>query len=247
MDNNFLKVLSCINANQTFLRMSLINSSSIIKFCESNDFSYTQELVPIDFNRPAAWYKIEMILKELENKNYKYILWIDTDALIHNYNFDLKSIFKNGKQLYMSKDHNGINSGVIVIKNTKLMYNFFKKIQSMTDFIHEVNWDNSAIVNAINTNYLNIKSKLEIVPQKILNSYLYNLYNDVPIKKQKGNFSKNDSFIVHFPGFSPELKLHFMQNFIKIYNICLTHPSAPDNRLTLDTDLQGLMLGLVTK
>jgi hypothetical protein len=188
-----------------------------------------------------------MIIKELESKNYKYLLWIDTDALINNYDFNLTSVLRRGKQLYMSKDHNGINAGVILIKNTKLMLNFFKKIQSMEDFIHKVNWDNAAIVNLINKNYLNIKTKLEIVPQKILNSYLYNLYKDIPTNKQKGNFDKNISFIVHFPGFSPELKLHFMQNFLNIYTICLKHPSMPESNLTLDTDLQDLMLGLVTK
>jgi len=83
-----------------------------------------------DSKLPPYWKKMEIILKELENKNYEYILYVDSDTII-NIEIPIEYLIdKNeNKFIYIGYDVNYMfkiyNAGIILIKNNEMTRNFF--------------------------------------------------------------------------------------------------------------------------
>jgi hypothetical protein len=67
-----------------------------------------------------AWTKILALLKYLPY--YDWIMWIDNDALITNYQVTLESRLVDGSDLVIAADWHGINAGIFIIKNGEWRY-----------------------------------------------------------------------------------------------------------------------------
>ena len=58
----------------------------------------------IKSNRPPAWNKILLIQKLLQDKkDYDFVFWIDSDALIINFDKDIREEIESAKDLYLVK------------------------------------------------------------------------------------------------------------------------------------------------
>ncbi len=53
-------------------------------YCDEHGYDFICEDELLDHTRTAHWSKILLILKTMENSNYKWIFWTDADALISN-------------------------------------------------------------------------------------------------------------------------------------------------------------------
>ena len=82
------------------------------KYCEKHGYDYIVHNTPFNRRQPN-WNKIEVLLAHFDN--YDMVVWMDADAIIANYDFDISTIF-NDKDIYMSKDINGWNNGVFALK-----------------------------------------------------------------------------------------------------------------------------------
>jgi len=75
---------------------------------------------------PPYWNKVKLVKDLLETKNYKYVMWLDTDATIINLKEELLYFIKNlikNKDMLISNDmppwtNDNFNAGVWVVKNT---------------------------------------------------------------------------------------------------------------------------------
>lgn len=195
--------------------ISDISYESYQNFCNKNNIEI-QRFELNDIERPASWYKIQLILDEFKH-GYDYIMWVDADTLLINNEFKIESILDEKSEIFISDDILGINCGVMIWKNTENNKNILNKIWDSTEFINHFWWEQAAIISVINTNYNNIQSTIKKIPQKILNSYDYNLYaNNYEQDKineflLKGQVDEN-SFIFHLPGVSNETRLTIMKN-----------------------------------
>lgn len=163
----------------------------------------------IKYDRPFSWYKIYLILNLLQSNKYDYVLWIDSDAAILNTSYKLDQFVVDNKYLYLAKDINGINCGVMMVKNNQYIINFLNKVYSMIEYLHDGWWEQKAIHKLVNDNYENIHMYIEYIPQYIWNAYDYGSYN----LSFNGNISK-DSFIFHTPGMSISNKINKLKQYI---------------------------------
>jgi hypothetical protein len=62
--------------------------------------------------------------------------------------------------------------------------------------------EQQALIELIETDYEGIRQRIEYVPQKTFNAYLYGLYDK---RYDAGEFTL-DSFVVHFPGLRMDIR-----------------------------------------
>jgi len=210
-----LKVISASNFN--YHRLAAINANSIKKFCNFHDFEFRIDFITDRYPKAPAWYKIDLIIDEINKNESEYILWVDTDTIIHNTQYDVIKEITNpnpDKHIFLAKDHTDFNSGVILVKSSEFTKEFLTKVSTMHEYLHHCWWEQAAIIDLYNQNYMNCHEKFKQLPQWLFNSYMYELIDDVQDKNQPGQFNKDLSFILHFPGISYDKKQYFMQHYL---------------------------------
>lgn len=206
-----IKFLSAFNEN--FKELHDISKISIEKFCINQGFSF--EFYKIEnFDRPAAWYKIKLIIEELK-LNDGYIIWMDCDSMILNSNFDILKHIDNLNLFYIGSDFNGINTGFMIIKCCQQMIDFFEKVWSMTEYLEHCWWEQAAIRNLYESNYQNCVEYSKILDQNIFNSYPMQFFGYE--NNAEGSIS-NQSFTCHFPSLPLQLRIQLMREYLN----CLT-------------------------
>ncbi|PNW55017.1 UNVERIFIED_CONTAM: hypothetical protein BEN50_08955, partial [Euhalothece sp. KZN 001] len=81
----------------------------------------------------SGWLKIVTICRLLR-KGYQKVFFIDADALVRDYAPPIETILEEKKDIYVSYDFsNRINSGVILVRNSKASQSFFRKLHWMSD------------------------------------------------------------------------------------------------------------------
>ncbi len=149
-------------------------------YCRKHNYDFRDDEDCHDKTRPYAWSKVKIILKCLAD-NYEYVVWIDADT--HIMNFDLKledfiTRLSENRDILLASDVQMINSGVMFIKNTEWSRKFFQVLWNQTDFLNHPNWEQGAIIHMYNTNIIDTKNHITVLPpymQTEFNSY-YNLY-----------------------------------------------------------------------
>ncbi|HEV2695613.1 MAG TPA: hypothetical protein VG347_22165 [Verrucomicrobiae bacterium] len=190
-----IKLISACNSEPAYAELARISQASIRKYCRKHSLKYAFYQIA-ETERAASWYKIKFLKEELERGDAEYCLWLDADTLIYNRDFDLRTLTRSGKEIYVAKDDLNINCGVLLLKNSALNRKLLDKIWGMTHCLDHPWWEQQALVDLIQADYEGIRERIEYVPQKTFNAYIYGLYGK---RHEAGEFDL-DSFVVHFPG-----------------------------------------------
>lgn len=117
-------------------------------------------------NRPLAWQKVYAIDTVLHMDDCSRLLWLDGDAIV----MQPVNLPETTRNIALTKDHNGINTGVMIIKNTEWSDRFFHRVANTTTFNNHPWWEQAAILHFIQTERKTGKH-IEYIPQEIYNSY----------------------------------------------------------------------------
>ena len=114
-----LGILTCATANRKWLYD--ITNPSKEKFAKTfgYDYIFDTDFYP-DKDYKAGWNKIMFIRKYLDT--YEYCMWLDDDAgfiKFESFESKLSDFIHSNKSLFICKDKNGINSGVMLFKNSE--------------------------------------------------------------------------------------------------------------------------------
>ena len=136
------------------------------KYCARHSykcFIYQNLLVPQ--TRPLAWQKIEAIKKVMQHPKCKTIFWIDGDAVFINMDM---TIPKPTKQISLCRSRDGLNSGVMIIKNTPWATWFFNRVSNMHKYDNHHWWEQAAMINL--DKHPRIRNHISTIPNDIYNS-----------------------------------------------------------------------------
>lgn len=111
---------------------------NIKHYCSIHNYAFIVYNKPLNNDVKLCWNKIAVILNHLNQ--YKYIIWIDADAIIVQHNITFEEIIKKYQDIdlllcsdiFFKKEC--INSGVMIIKNTEWSYQLFKKVWNNNKF-----------------------------------------------------------------------------------------------------------------
>jgi hypothetical protein len=69
---------------------------------------------------PPYWRKVKAVNDAIVSDKYRGVLWLDTDAYIHNNDIELGSLLEDGRDIYIANDttNNKFNAGVWLVRNT---------------------------------------------------------------------------------------------------------------------------------
>lgn len=154
-----------------------------------------------------------IIIKELL-QNYDYIFWIDADAFLVNHSKKIQDFIpKNDSTVFIvSKDSYYLNTGVFIIKNDIKSFQILDQIINVGPQLNHPFPDAYVLVK-IFEQYPDLVHY--ITPQRLFNSYKYELVADRCPPNPDGEYTEGESFVLHFPG----MPLKTRMNAYHKYNV----------------------------
>ena len=138
-----------------------------------------------------AWGKLHLLRELILNDtSVDYFLWIDTDAVILNLDTKLRDFIVSDKELFITEDMNGFNTGIFFLKNSPWSLKFLSEILALQPTFHGHEQDAMARVLVRNRQFY--YPHIEYLPQCALNSY--------PNYFGWWNAYQRGDFIAHVPG-----------------------------------------------
>lgn len=163
----------------------------------------------------CLWDKMQLICDYL-NKDYDVVMWIDVDALITNTSWSVDWILKEDKHadIFLTSDVNGLNAGVMLIRNTDRAKAFFYACTNYgkTLFGDRPNGEQQSIRHfSLAYPYDGIVHYL--TDQRTLNSYYPELYKYPG--SELAHWTPGD-FILHLPGTPNEKRVEIFTEVSKL-------------------------------
>jgi hypothetical protein len=174
------------------------------KYAQKHGYTYIQAGEESwDRSRPIAWSKVPLLIKTLSGLPEGAMVWMsDADVLITNLDLRLEDyvlpLLPAEKDLLITNDAcNHLNSGNILIRNTKWTRDYWQRVDARDDCTYHIWWENMAMIKLLEENASD-REKVEITNQhKRINAYVMGL-PDQPL------WTPGD-FLVHFAGvYKPE-------------------------------------------
>lgn len=211
--NKILFVTFDNRENQEYVK---IHNSNINDYVEKYGYEY-KFYSKCDKN--IYWCKIHLVLEALETNQYDYVVWLDSDTIIKNFNIDIGDIFNMfTSDIFVGSDNHSkytiTNAGVFAISNT----------ETGIEFLYEcINYINTDCINADGT--LKGKWAGTCYEQGVMNLLIHDKYypnTTVLTNRVIFNYNKcsDDVFIMHLYGSTPESRVKCFQskkvnNFVK--------------------------------
>ncbi len=210
-NSNFAILSSCIPGIRSFKYDKELISASLYNknlYCNRHKITCFLENKFNESNLNNKWSKVQSILSHLQF--FKYIVWLDCDALITNYNKHFDQLFDDDYDIITTKDKNGYNFGVIIIKNSNTSYDIFNKMYKQRFKLSEKSFiqDQKAFKNILEKNP-KYKKVIKTINKTMMNSFPFYF-------KKRANWKKGH-FIEHFCDCVTHLKifqhckLHFLE------------------------------------
>ena len=185
----------------------------------SFDYDLVPVFVSVYYNKIIA---VDSVLKD--QRNFDWVLYIDSDAAVSNFNYKIEDIIKrhSDKEIIIAQDSNGVNNGVFLIKNTENMKKFLEKSYGDRNFYHSKTPEQSAMFYYLQQD--EYKNLVGIESPHLMNAYL-NGYADLKSTKEDIKNWDKDSFIVHFFQLSTKDRVNLFKQILLTQNIiCITKP-----------------------
>jgi hypothetical protein len=146
------------NCFNNMLRMTYLRHSAYAAAHNMDYYNIQGDVFPDMLSEAGAWAKVGLV-KEMLDKGYKYVFWIDADAAIMDFTTDLRDAVKDcdigacehdpAKSQYLkdNKVDKHINVGVMYFKNTTGTKKFVDKW--LASYPGPVRWADQGAFNAL--------------------------------------------------------------------------------------------------
>jgi len=179
-----------------------LHNQNIKKYVEKYDYKY---MFYNKCNENNYWCKIYMVLDALQTDKYDYVMWMDSDTIIKDFNIDIGDVINMySSDIYVGSDNNPkydiINSGVFIIKNSDIGKNFLK---DCVNFIPEVCINKDGSLKGYWAASCYEQGTMNILIADNYSKYTTILKNSLIFNY---NVCSNEVFIMHLYASSPEYR-----------------------------------------
>lgn len=215
--------LASIHTNDYMLPLAEITWDRNKKlYCEKHDYDTRLKVQTTPY---SGYDKILFLDEIVQEKKHEWIFWCDCDTLVTNFNKKIEDIINlyPSYDFFLNVDWSNINGGVFLFKTSEKGLSYLNKIKEMMYKVstrYKYGEEQTAMIKTYKNE--EFKDIIKVLPQRIMNSYPY---SDV-YKQEKGfkdilcmdgDFQEGD-FIIHIPGFGPDLFDQRMEHFRKYIN-----------------------------
>lgn len=185
-----------------------LHNRNISDYCKKWNYEYH---IKITCKLPVYWCKMEHVLQLLETNKYDYVMWMDSDTIINDFDTSLNSVIKycnekdiiigtddtilSVKDLVYRKQNNNKNAGVFLIKNSEIGKSFLQNcLNTLTNKCIKKNgklkgkwasypcYEQGVMNHLINTNPIYHDSTFQLTKNILVNS----------------NLCRKNTFITHY-------------------------------------------------
>lgn len=157
------------------------------KYCEIQNYYYHVESddykIKKDVDgRAITWYKPKFITEVFETLNPKYILFLDADAVVCNYEYRIEEFIDENYDIICTEDYgpSKLNAGVFIMKNSMWTKNFLKKWWDICEILEGGNnnevgfykhglWHDQTCFGYLLDNETDVKNHIKIISNDVLN------------------------------------------------------------------------------
>ncbi|PXX71581.1 galactosyl transferase GMA12/MNN10 family protein [Nocardia tenerifensis] len=161
-------------------------------YCERKGYAFYGYTDVFTKSRSPHWSKIPAVQRHLADHDWLY--WIDADAAITNFDFDLYGLCDDDYDLIITHDELGVNTGSFLIRNTDSARRMLRRAwsQDVTDLFYE----QTAVARAI---ALQPDLRVKVLDQRAINSFW--------------NQHRPGHFVIHAAGQPTEVKIPLLEAF----------------------------------
>jgi hypothetical protein len=169
------------------------------KYCEEKGYTYICEkddskIRLISEGRSLHWCKIKIVKEVLDTNNFDYILFLDADAVISDFNQNIEDFIDGGYNMIFGEDvgfHSSMNTGVFLVKNSEWSKNFLntwwesggtymgKDAQDIlpimeenlekVGYFKEALWHEQSCITLLYRSYDEIKNNIKVISNRSFN------------------------------------------------------------------------------
>jgi hypothetical protein len=118
-------------------------------YAARHGYAHLPAAATLDPSRPPSWSKVPLLLRSLPH--FDWLMWIDADAAFTAPDKPLDSLLHPTADLVIAKDENGINAGVLLMRNTPAAADFLRRVYAQVQFVHHIWWEQAAMMHLLNT------------------------------------------------------------------------------------------------
>lgn len=211
------------------------------RYCEKHGYALDIRKDPSKFHTTAdygmphfGYEKIGAILELVNGNKYEWIFWCGSDTMITNYDIKLEGLIDPDYHFIVPNDLWGLNTDCLLVRASSESATFLEEVYStFHKYVDEngVNidtgvrlpdggarsWAEQGAINDLKDKYNDI---IKVVPQKTMNSYLYQMYpspwhqRGLDCDGNDGTWAPGD-FLLHLPGMPNEARLNIVINLLK--------------------------------
>lgn len=202
--NNFL-IYSYVDTNShegcSFQEIAKLTQPSLIEYAKIHEYDYYFQDSGFNTNLKIGWERYTITLEKFSD--YKWIFYVDADATIMNHTIRLENIVDDNYDIMVarnsiSKDWNGINTGVIFFKNSQWTKDFLNFLLTKTHLHNIWGFEQSALIEAYTNNEMDCQKHIKVTKNRLFNSYAHQWYVE-------DNFRVGD-FVCHAAGSSNQFR-----------------------------------------
>ena len=155
-------------------------------YCTLHGYDFINLTTNLDESRPVAWNKILILQKALKNQKYRWLFWMDADAIFMNFATKLEELIDERYALIVGSDLVGCNTGNFFLKSCDWSDQFLQTVYAHQEFIHHRYWEQAAIMKELKTNR-RVQQMTKVLAPRLLNAYPFPLHGAAEVY-QKGDF-----------------------------------------------------------
>ena len=157
---------------------------------------------------------------DVRRTKYDWIFWCDCDTLITNQSISVEQFMEDDKDFIITVDHAGLNGGVFLLRNSVQGWVFWRELKEkmyQTAHLNDFLFGEEQTAMQMLVEDERFQARVKILPQKAFNSYpykeVYGHPNGYPDKTGANGTWEPGDFVIHIPGFGPDLYERRLQHF----------------------------------
>jgi SAM-dependent methyltransferase len=205
------------------------------KYCEERGYDYycekdTAKIRAALKDKAPTWYKPTLVQEVLETYNPEYVLFLDIDAIVSDFNQKVEDFIDSRCDLIFTEDvgiHSAMNAGVFILKNTewskKFLQDWIDSAETLkggdgrdlpinlenlerVGYYKNALWHDQTCLTYLYETRQDTKSKIKIISNASLNSNYYSKNSFIFHAYAYGGVSNRTLDIIHDEVFNIERK-----------------------------------------
>lgn len=203
-----MKIAVSILYTESWREMADIVLPNVLDYCKKHGY----ELRLMGVSEPFDGFRKIYATKDLIGVYGYDVVWnLDLDAIITNSDIKIESFLEDDKAMFICRDVNGYNGGSFIVQNSAGVFNFLDELISYKGQ-KDIHCEQDAIKRYV---FLNGDAKIRTLHHPSINSYLYELYPEIPPKThEEGQWQEGD-FVLHLPGVGMEKRKEILKQYAK--------------------------------